>query len=265
MLAHFGNCGIRTSLADNLNLTGTARHNLVMRHKMRLATLTDENTAVLRSKMPAAMRELWGHFNHTELQHINQMAVDVGMPQSNLPFQMVETLPKNNGERFFSEHLAWRKATEPKFDECGRCMCSICLQTNSVNNNAQEKQRPQPTAVPTTTTTTTPTAPPPPITTTTAQSGQRTDTHIANTNNSSDTPRLTRGQLRQQNNVVRVDLQGLQGYNPVGRTAPHCRDTSPDILADIRNTNDNATCAAATMDVSSNVICCACRRIVLLW
>jgi len=28
MLAHFGNCGMRSTLADNLNLTGTARHNL---------------------------------------------------------------------------------------------------------------------------------------------------------------------------------------------------------------------------------------------
>ena len=30
MLAHFGNCGMLTSLADNLNLTGTARHNLAI-------------------------------------------------------------------------------------------------------------------------------------------------------------------------------------------------------------------------------------------
>jgi len=32
MLAHFGNCGMKTMSADNLNLTGTARHNLAMRH-----------------------------------------------------------------------------------------------------------------------------------------------------------------------------------------------------------------------------------------
>jgi len=30
-LAHFGNCGMRTTLADNLNLTGTARYNTVCR------------------------------------------------------------------------------------------------------------------------------------------------------------------------------------------------------------------------------------------
>jgi len=34
MLAHFANCGKRESLADNLNLSGTARHNLAICHKL---------------------------------------------------------------------------------------------------------------------------------------------------------------------------------------------------------------------------------------
>ena len=33
LLAHFANCGMRSSLADNLNLTGTARYNLGIRNK----------------------------------------------------------------------------------------------------------------------------------------------------------------------------------------------------------------------------------------
>jgi len=45
MLPHFGNCGMRSTLTDNLNLTGTARHNLTIRHKRLLISLTPENTA----------------------------------------------------------------------------------------------------------------------------------------------------------------------------------------------------------------------------
>jgi len=35
--AHFANCGMRNSLADNLNLAGTARFNLSIRHKSLVA------------------------------------------------------------------------------------------------------------------------------------------------------------------------------------------------------------------------------------
>jgi len=57
-LAHFGNCGMRTSLAGNLNLTGTARYNLAIRHKLRLSrTLTTQNTK-LRSKIPVAFETI---------------------------------------------------------------------------------------------------------------------------------------------------------------------------------------------------------------
>lgn len=34
-LSHFANCGMRSSLCDNLNLCGMARYNLAMRHKLR--------------------------------------------------------------------------------------------------------------------------------------------------------------------------------------------------------------------------------------
>ena len=47
-MAHFGNCGVGDSLADNLNLAGTARHNLSVRHKRSLIVKEDtrcENTA----------------------------------------------------------------------------------------------------------------------------------------------------------------------------------------------------------------------------
>ena len=67
LLAHFGNNGMRTSLADALNLTGTARHNLRIRHKLRLA----QQDMVTRSKIPAGWEDVVPFYNHTELAHMN--------------------------------------------------------------------------------------------------------------------------------------------------------------------------------------------------
>jgi len=106
MLAHFGNCGMRTSLADNLNLTGTARHNVSTRHKRRLLTLQNPE----RRKVPAMFETMVPFFNHTELHCVNQLAISAGASPQNVPFQRLETLPPDNGERFFSECLTWLRA-----------------------------------------------------------------------------------------------------------------------------------------------------------
>jgi len=67
MLAHFGNTGMRESLADNLNLTGTARYNLLIGHKLGLSKLTDENT---RRLTPARWETVLPYFNHSELNFV---------------------------------------------------------------------------------------------------------------------------------------------------------------------------------------------------
>jgi len=112
MLAHFGNCGMRTSLADNLNLTGICRYNLAIRQKLRL-TLANPET---RKRMPAAYEGVLSFCNHTELSYVNRLAEQAGIPHNKLPFKNVETLPPDNGERFFSEHLSWMKETKPRND-----------------------------------------------------------------------------------------------------------------------------------------------------
>jgi len=119
-LAHFGNCGMRTSLADNLNLTGTARHNLAIRHKLRLS----EANPSQRSKIPAAFEGKLAFFNHTELRYINQLALDVGV--TDVPFKNLETLPADNGERFFSEYLSGMRKTKPTYDDNDQCRCEEC-------------------------------------------------------------------------------------------------------------------------------------------
>jgi len=99
-LAHFGNCGMRDTLADNLNLAGTARYNLAIRHKRSL--LTPENTAAKnpiewmenRKKTPAAWEKMVPYFNHSELSYVNRMAITVGCTP---PFPSAEPLPPDNG------------------------------------------------------------------------------------------------------------------------------------------------------------------------
>jgi len=127
-LAHFANCGMRERLADNLNLAGTAKFNIAMRHKRLL--LTDENPRNQkqllehRKKMPAAWEKIVPHFNHTELWYVNNLAMSIGCAH---PFPKAEILPKDNGERFFSQCMATLKAIGNKQIVGGKCICRLCL------------------------------------------------------------------------------------------------------------------------------------------
>jgi len=98
MLAHFGNTGMRESLVDNLNLTGACRYNLNVRNKLRLAT----EDAATRIKIPAGWETVISYTNHTELRFINSLARRASV--MDVPFPNTESLPDDNGERFFSEY-----------------------------------------------------------------------------------------------------------------------------------------------------------------
>ena len=80
--AHFANCGMRNSLADNLNLAGTARHNLSIRQKRSLVASENPIKNTLsshehRKKTPAGWEDVVAYFNHSELWHINRLAATV--------------------------------------------------------------------------------------------------------------------------------------------------------------------------------------------
>ena len=142
MLAHFGNCGMRTLLIDNLNLTGTARHNLSIRHKLRLTSLTQGS----RKKIPAAFESVVAFFNHSELAHVNAVASLAGLSPQTLPFKQVEPLPADNGERFFSEYITWMNETKPQYDNVqSRCLCKSCNAMAMPVEQRQQQQQPQPT------------------------------------------------------------------------------------------------------------------------
>lgn len=141
-LAHFGNCGMRSSLADNLNLTGTARYNLSIQHKLQLTTLTLQNPQ--RKKIPAAFESIISFFNHLELEYVNRMAINAGISLDDIPFRWVEPLPPDNGERFSSEYLTWMRATKPQYDlQQSQCLCKLCgTATKIVPQQHRQKEQP---------------------------------------------------------------------------------------------------------------------------
>jgi len=122
-LANFANSGMRDSLSDNLHLAGTARYNLAIRHRRRLLTLQNPD---MRRVIPGAWDRVLPHFNHAELCHINKIAADVNC---GLPFPNAETLPVDNGERFFSEHLKSVKPLSMKYNNMDECLCASCAIT----------------------------------------------------------------------------------------------------------------------------------------
>ena len=89
---HFGNSGMRNTLCDSLNLAGTCRWNMTIRHKRSLAvesSKTEENPSVTdrRKLISAAWESVPPYFNHTELGFVNAMAVSRGatkLPTANL-------------------------------------------------------------------------------------------------------------------------------------------------------------------------------------
>ena len=133
MLAHFANTGMRETLADNLNLAGTARYNLAIRHKLKIARLsTNTERYAARAKIPAAWETVVPFSNHTELAYINSLATEAGHSNA-VPFPNAEPLLEDNGERFFSEYLTWLKETKPKQDENDMCLCLVCQPSSTAS------------------------------------------------------------------------------------------------------------------------------------
>ena len=134
--AHFANCGMRDSLADNLNLAGTARYNVAIRHKRSLASANEKgllkkgalSDPEQRKKISAGWDRVVPCCNHSELWHMNRLAAAVGCCN---PFPCAEVLPEDNGERFFSEHLTVTMAsTQQKHGTHGECLCNLCGDQN---------------------------------------------------------------------------------------------------------------------------------------
>jgi len=133
-LAHFANCGMRESLADALNLCGTARHNVGVRHRLSLA-LTTENPVSRRC--PAGFEDTVPYFNHSELNFVNELALRANCRK---PFPQAEPLPADNGERFFSQYLIGHK-NRPKSSLTEECLCSTCRTAKCADNETKQDRQ----------------------------------------------------------------------------------------------------------------------------
>jgi hypothetical protein len=135
-LSHFANSGMRRSLADNLNLCGTARYNLAIRHKLLLTQTGNPTIDDYRKRIPAGWEEVVSYYNHTELTFINRLARDAA-GTNHKPFENVEWLPPDSGERFFSEYLSSVNPSKQIYDNTDRCLCKGC-QPIPINEMIQE-------------------------------------------------------------------------------------------------------------------------------
>ena len=139
-LSHFANCGMRSSLCDNLNLCGTARYNLGIRHKLQLTLQKTKREAASQSNIPAAWEDVIPFYNHSELQHVNDIAKQAGADKA--PFAYVEQLQQDNGERFFSEYIIQINPLNQQYDSLDRCLCHRCrgvVTSQQQQNNNQSK------------------------------------------------------------------------------------------------------------------------------
>ena len=143
-LAHFANCGMRNSLADNLNLAGAARFNISIRHKRSLVTTENPSEKQLldRKSMPATWERIVPCFNHSELWHANNMAKSVG---SEHPFPHAKVLQKHNGETFFSDYVSTLKEIGKKQrGPAGECLCQLCCHhVDASSGNLTTSTQPQ--------------------------------------------------------------------------------------------------------------------------
>lgn len=124
LIAHFANGNMRRSMADYLNMEGTAKMNLRIRQRRRMAELDPKG----RAKVPVAFHGVPHFTNHLRLSLVNVLARKAGLGCD--VHQDVEVLQPDNGERFFSEYLFEQKErTENNLtasDDVNRCGCKLC-------------------------------------------------------------------------------------------------------------------------------------------
>jgi hypothetical protein len=121
-LSNFANSNMSSNLADILNLIGTTRYNCNVRQKLLLIKLSAEE----KKRIPSHCLLVPMHYNHSELLLVNSNAKSLGLEP---PFQNVQILPPDNGERFFSEYLQEQKARNQNITSHvnnDRCQCPSC-------------------------------------------------------------------------------------------------------------------------------------------
>lgn len=147
---------MRDSLANNLNLMGTAFFTLKIRHKLslinaRLRAAPDRSredpsinaTNKSRRKIPGAWERVVSCHNHSELAYCNQLAQRAGVKLGSMPFPDAEPLVKDTGDRSFSAHMVIIKPTKLPYRKDDHCVCLDCR--NIIAN--KKKVSPEPSRI----------------------------------------------------------------------------------------------------------------------
>ena len=124
-LAHFGNCGMNANLCDALNLIGTAKYNVKIRHKLRMSNDSDSSAAA--ESVPMGWKTEPDFYNHCELIFANGLAEQVDYPI--LPFPFARPLPEDNGKVFFAKYMVAQNDRDDQYPRSGlsdRCHCPAC-------------------------------------------------------------------------------------------------------------------------------------------
>jgi hypothetical protein len=137
MFSNYANGGMRPSIADMLNLKGLTRHNVQQWQKLKVGTMTAEEM----QQVPAHLREIPLHYDHSNLAYINGLAASAGATEPH--FKVVRNLPDDNGERFLSAYLKeqlerYRLYGEHEINDL--CQCPRCLEARPPPELAGQSQ-----------------------------------------------------------------------------------------------------------------------------
>lgn len=105
-------------LADNLNLMGTARHNIRVCHMLKRS---DEDPK-LRANMPLYVATEPSYYDHTKLNYVNMLARVNGCGE--VPFNNARVLPEDSGERFLQNTITDRVITIAFTEYCQTRTCA---------------------------------------------------------------------------------------------------------------------------------------------
>jgi hypothetical protein len=123
-LAHFGNTGMHPILADTLTLGGTMEFNVKMRWKYNM---NNKKLAGETVDIPGDFADLPRYFDHSYLNHLNELAQKKGLPPM---FEDVHLVGENNGEVFLSKYFEEqmvRNQTVGQDTKTSMCQCPSCI------------------------------------------------------------------------------------------------------------------------------------------
>jgi len=171
-----------------------------------------ESASGFRKSIPSAWEEVVPYYNHSKLQYVNEITREAGSHHQLFP--MVEQLPQDNSEHFFSEYIVNVQPLKQKYDLQDRCLCQQCRLVPTPGPPQQNNQQTNVNITTTTPTHTQPTPtptqaqPPPPVKP--PSTIARTTTSPADKNSDNNTPQTSTPAFIEQRPILPQQQQQQQ-------------------------------------------------------